>query len=164
MKALRKVATPLTVGSFVIMGVTGVLMFFHLDGKLNETVHEWAGWALLAGVLAHLVVNWRAFSTYFKRPLARTIMGAGVLVLALSFLPPSLLGAQGGGSPVDALLQSVGRSDVGTLIALSGQEVDAGLARLAQAGMAAQADTPVQDLTGGDRGQQMAVIRAIFQE
>lgn len=41
----RNWATPLTIGSFLLMAVTGLLMFFHLDTGLNKAAHEWLGWA-----------------------------------------------------------------------------------------------------------------------
>ena len=159
MTTLRKWATPMTIGSFLIMSVTGILMFYHLDSGLNKTVHEWASWAMIAGVSAHLLMNWRAFTTYFKRPLARGIIGVGALVLALSFLPVT-----GGerGKPVDALLTAMDRADVETVIALSGQELDQGLAMLARAGMRAQPDSRVQSLTAGDRHSQMELIKVLF--
>ena len=47
MSSLRKWATPLTVASFLIMGVTGILMFFHLDSGLNGPLQEWAGGLML---------------------------------------------------------------------------------------------------------------------
>lgn len=83
MKLLRIWATPLTIAAFIVMGATGVLMFLHLDSGLNKVVHEWAGWAMVIGVVAHVVLNWRAFSTYFRRPIARVMMAAGVVVLGL---------------------------------------------------------------------------------
>ena len=158
MKTLRKWATPLTVGSFLIMSVTGIMMFYHLDSGLNKAVHEWASWAMIAGVSVHLLMNWRAFTTYSKRPLARAIMGLGALVLALSFVPVP----GGGGSPVDALLLAMDESDVETVIALSGRGLDQGLAMLAEAGIEAQAKSPVQALTEGDRGRQMDLIKVLF--
>lgn len=36
----REWATPLTIGSFLLIAVTGVLMFFHLDSGLNKLAHE----------------------------------------------------------------------------------------------------------------------------
>lgn len=157
MKSLRAWATPLTIGSFLIMGVTGSLMFFHLDSGLNKLVHEWAGWAIVAGVAAHVVLNWRAFGIYFRRPFARLLMAGSAVVLALSFYP-----ASGGGSPVGAMMQALGKSDVQTVIALSGQPLETGLARLQAAGMQASADTEIAALTGGDRSRQMEVIQALF--
>ncbi|MGV6802769.1 MAG: hypothetical protein ACWA49_01085 [Ruegeria sp.] len=60
-------------------------MFFHLDSGFNTLVHEWADRPLLVGVAAHLAVNWRAFSAYFKRPVAQALMSAGGIVQVLSF-------------------------------------------------------------------------------
>lgn len=159
MSKLRSWATPLTIGSFLVMGVTGTLMFFHLDTGLNKLAHEWAGWAMLVGVAAHLVLNWRAFSTYFKRPVASVFMAAGAVVLALSFWPVS-----GAGNPMLSVLQAIAEADVATVVSLSGHDLDAGLERLADAGFDAQADTAIHDLTGGERGQQMKVISALFSE
>lgn len=79
----RSWATPLTVGAFPLISVTGILMFFHLETGLSKAAHEWLGWFLVAGVAAHLWLNGRAFTTYFKRPAAVAIMGAGALVLLL---------------------------------------------------------------------------------
>ena len=159
MSSLRSWATPLTISSFVIMGVTGILMFFHVDTGLNKFVHEWAGWVMVAGVGAHLLMNWRAFKTYFKRPLAKGIMAVGALALFASFAPVSE-----GASPGKILMQAIGDANVETVIALSGQELDVGLARLAGAGFDAQADTPVQVLTDGNRGRQKQIIEALFAE
>ena len=39
----RQWTTPLVAGSFLLMGATGILMFFHWDTGLNKTVHEWLG-------------------------------------------------------------------------------------------------------------------------
>ena len=40
MKLQRDWATPLTIGAFGLLAVTGVLMFFHPDSGLNKAVHE----------------------------------------------------------------------------------------------------------------------------
>lgn len=158
MTSLRKWATPLTVASFLIMGVTGTLMFFHLETTLGKVVHEWASWAMLVGVGAHLVLNWRPFASYLKRPLAAGIMAVGAGLVALTFLP---IGPEGG-NPTMAVMRAMGQADVETVIALSGQELDAGLAALKAAGFEATGDQPLQVLTGGDRGAQFEVINALF--
>ncbi|KUJ80440.1 hypothetical protein AVO45_05150 [Ruegeria marisrubri] len=159
MSKLRRWATPLTIGSFLVMGVTGILMFFHLDTGLNKLAHEWAGWAMVVGVVAHLVVNWRAFMAYFKRPVASAFMAAGAVVLTLSFWP-----VDGVGNPMQSVAQAIAAADVATVVSLSGHDLDTGLDRLAAAGFDAQADTAIHDLTGGERAQQMRIISALFSE
>ena len=84
---LRAWAGPLTIGSFVVISVTGILMFFHMNTGLAKLAHEWLGWLLVIGGVAHLFVNWRAFLAYFRKPVAIAIMAVVLLVGALAMLP-----------------------------------------------------------------------------
>ena len=158
MSSLRNWATPLTIGSFLLMAVTGVLMFFHLESMLNKVVHEWAGWLMVAGVGAHLVLNWRAFTVYFRRPLAKAIMGISTVLLVVSFWP-----AGGGGNPVFAVMKAVEQAEIITVIELSGLDLETGLARLSELGLSADASSTLQGLTGGDHGKQRDIIAALFE-
>ena len=155
MKSLRKWATPLTVGSFLILAVTGTLMFFHAETGLNKTVHEWIGLLMLAAVGTHVAVNWRAMQGYFRRPVALSIIGGGAFVLALSFLPA---GADDG-SPVQMVMQAVTGAPVERVIALGGQDGDLVMARLEAAGFGPVAGRSLDDLSGGDRGRTMELLR-----
>lgn len=160
MKTLRKWATPVTIGIFVLMAVTGILMFFHLDMGLNKLVHEWAGWVMVAGVLAHVLVNYRAFLGYLKRPLAQGVMGAFVVVLGLSFIPA---GGGGPGETVAKVMQTLNATPVEQVIALAGRDTDDGLAILAQNGVQASAGQSLGEIAGGDRGQGMRILGLLFE-
>ena len=157
MTSLRTWATPLTAGSFLVMAVSGVLLFFHIGPDLNEFIHEWAGWALLAGVTAHLVLNWRPFKAYFRRPVARILMAAGVVALAVSFWP-----VEDASNPVGAVFQAIDTADVDTVIALSGRDAESGVALLVEAGFDAVPGMSMNTLTGGDRGVRMQVLDVLF--
>lgn len=159
MPSLRQVATPLTIGAFILSAVTGVLMFFHLDIGLNKTAHEWLSWALVVGVALHLSVNFRAFRGYLKRPVARGLIVGFVILLAASFLP---LG--GGGSPVAAVMQGLGRAPVAQVVALAGAESGRVTERLRAAGYRAEAEQTIADLAGGDRKAQAEILGLIFQK
>lgn len=157
--SLRSWATPLVIGSFLVMAVTGVLIFLHLDSGLNKTLHEWAGFALLAGAGAHVALNWRPFTMYFRRPVAQTLIGAGVLVLALSFVP---LPGSGGINP-GQVFAALGKARIETLADLTGQTPDVAIAALAEAGVTgADPQTTVDTLSKGDRARQQAILTAIF--
>ncbi|WP_095588271.1 DUF4405 domain-containing protein [Actibacterium ureilyticum] len=158
---LRSWATPLTVGAFLIMSVTGSLMFFHLNSGLNKTVHEWAGWAMVIGVGAHLVLNWRAFTTYFKRPLAKAVMGLGVVVLAASFVPT---GSGAGDSPVRAAMGALGRADVASVVALTDRDLQAALDALQSAGIPATGQDTIASLSDGDRAREGQILNILFAE
>lgn len=158
MSTLRSWATPVTVGTFLIMGTTGVLMFFHIETGLNGFVHEWAGWLLLIGVGAHLLMNWRAFKTYFKRPLAKGIMGMGALVLAVSFLPVE----DEGGNPMKLVREAIQIAPIEQVIALSGQDVETGLAALDAAGIIVLPGQSLGIVTAGDRAKEMQAVKILF--
>lgn len=84
---LRKWATPLTIGSFVVVGITGVLMFFHLDFGLIKPAHEWLSWLLVVGGIAHVIINWKPLVNYLSKPAGKLIIVSVLVLGALSFLP-----------------------------------------------------------------------------
>lgn len=97
-KLQRSWVTPLVAGSFLLMGVTGILMFFHWDSGLNKTAHEWLGWAMVIAVTLHVTVNFQGFKNMFRTGLGKGILALFALILALSFL--NLGGGEGNGGPL----------------------------------------------------------------
>ncbi|MEZ5676100.1 MAG: DUF4405 domain-containing protein [Thalassovita sp.] len=156
---LRKYATPLTIGSFILMAVTGTLMFFHLNTTFNKVAHEYLGIVMIAAVVLHLVLNWRAFTTYFKRPLAMGIMGIFILALGLSFIPSS----QKGGRPEFGAVRMVISAPVSTLAPMLGTDTQGVIDRLAAQDVAATPDQSLSDLTGGEMGKAAALLVALKQ-
>lgn len=155
----REWATPLTIGSFLLIAVTGVLMFFHLDSGLNKLAHEWLGWAMLAAVGLHAAMHLKSFKRHFTRPASLVVIGAFVALLAASFIappgkpskPPHVLAAQ---AVLDAPLPQVA--------ALAGKDTEALLAQLQAAGIAAAADRSLRAASGPERGQQMKALGIAF--
>lgn len=145
--SLRRWATPVTAGSFLLIAGTGVLMFFHLDQGLNKVAHEWLGWVLLIGAAAHLLQNWRAFTTYFKRPLAVGIMAAGVVVLALSSVPLSSASSE---VPVREVLAGLAQAPIATLAEVADKDPAAVLASLSASYPGATLDQSLAELAGND--------------
>lgn len=70
------------------MAITGALMFFHLDSGLNHDAHEWLGWAMIAGVGAHITANFSNLRNHLNSNSGRAIIGASLLLLGLSFISP----------------------------------------------------------------------------
>ena len=158
--SLRAWATPLIIGSFLIMAVSGVAMFFHVEIGAMKGVHEWAGLVMAAAGVAHVVLNWRAFTLYFKRPIANAIMAAGAVVLGLS---AAISGEGASGNPVVAVMGAMGNARLEQLASLTGEEPGALAARLQAGGYAVTGpDETVGALAEGDRGKQGAILSAIF--
>jgi 4-amino-4-deoxy-L-arabinose transferase-like glycosyltransferase len=87
MKLSRDWFTPLTTGAFVLLAVTGVLLFFHFDTGLNKLAHEWLSWVLLAAAAGHVATNFGALKRHLAGTRGRAIIGAFALLLGLSFMP-----------------------------------------------------------------------------
>lgn len=163
MKISREWATPLTIGAFALMAITGVLMFFHLDGQLNKLAHEWLGWVMIVGVGLHVAVNWVAFKRYFLASTkGRAIMALSALVIVGSFapLPDS---KEGGASPPVMAMQAVMKTPLAQVAPLTGRTAEVLLADLKQAGIVLDsADQTLDSVVRGDRPRTGVAMRVLF--
>jgi hypothetical protein len=85
---LRRWATPLTIGAFMLMSITGILMFFHINVGISKVAHEWLSWAMVIGVGLHLVTNWKMFARYFSQKAALGVIGFFAILTVASMLIP----------------------------------------------------------------------------
>jgi hypothetical protein len=164
MKISREWATPLTIGSFGLMAVTGILMFFHLDSGLNKLAHEWLGWLMVAAVALHAAANWLAFKRYFlSSPMGRGILLASVVVIAGTFAPMPNQDEGGGMSPPAMAIQGVTRAPLTQVAAITGRSAEQLMADLVAAGIQMKSvDQSVADVTGKDRGLTGKAIGVMF--
>lgn len=156
---IRAIATPLTIGSFILMAVTGVLMFFHKDMGLNKAAHEWLSWAFLASVALHLFGNMTAFTRYFKSPLALGLIGIFIAILAGSFF----IEGKKGGSPVRGMITKVQSAPIEALSPLTGQSPDEMVVALNANGFVVEnAKQSIKDIANGDKEKSEAALGVLF--
>jgi hypothetical protein len=164
MKISRDWATPLTIGCFGLMAVTGLLMFFHLDSGLNKTAHEWLGWLMVGAVAAHAGANWLGFKRHFlSSTQGKAILVASVLVIAGSFAPlPG--GGEGGGSPPQLAIRALTQAPLAQVAPLTGRPAAQLITDLRAAGIAVRdAGQSLAEATGGDRERTGQALRLLFQ-
>jgi hypothetical protein len=85
---LRRWATPLTIGAFLLMSVTGVLMFFEVRRGLIKVVHEWLSWMMLLAVGLHATLHWKSFSRYFSQKAALSVIAVFAIITLTAMLLP----------------------------------------------------------------------------
>lgn len=103
---LRRWATPLTIGAFILMGITGILMFFEVRLGLIKVAHEWLSWLMVLAVGLHVALHWKSFSRYFSQKSALTIIGVFAVLTMTSMLLPDNGPKRGGpGAPGGASMQ-----------------------------------------------------------
>ncbi|MCI4679361.1 DUF4405 domain-containing protein [Rhodoblastus acidophilus] len=160
MKISREWATPITIGAFSLMAVTGLLMFFHLDSGLNKFAHEWLGWVFVAGVSFHAAVNWAAFKRHFvSSKVGRAIVAAFAIALLASFVP---LGGRGAAPPVLAM-NAIAKAPLSAIAPLTGRPVEALVSELKNAGIDISGpDTTIASATGRSREAQGKAIAVLF--
>lgn len=158
MKLQRDWITPITMGAFALLAVTGVLMFFHLDSGLNETAHQWLSWVLIGGVALHAAVNWPGLRRHLAGWRGRAALGLFAVVLAASFVP---LGGSGE-PPFVPPLRALADAPLPVLAQVAKATPEQLRQRLRSAGLnpARDADT-VHDLVGEDIRAQIRVLSQV---
>lgn len=63
----KELATSFTTFLFLVISITGVLMFFHILDNFTKQIHEILGLLFVAVAGFHVVVNWKAMQNYFKK-------------------------------------------------------------------------------------------------
>ncbi|WP_408596483.1 DUF4405 domain-containing protein [Limnohabitans sp.] len=162
MKFLRTWATPLTAGSFVVLAVTGLLMFFHLDRGLNHFAHEWLGWLLVIGVAGHVAANFLGFKKHISGGIGKAVIAAFILILALSFIQPEEeKRPPGWAQPVKALA-FLPLKELAFVAKMSVEEVRE---RLEEDGLNPTSnEQSIKDLVGHNLRRQVGALNAVFPE
>lgn len=155
MKFNRDLYTPVVIGAFALMSLTGVLLFFHLDSPLNKAAHEWVSWALLAGVAGHVAANFSSLKRHLSGWRGRLVVGLFAGLLALSFAPV------GGKSepPFAPAVRTLARAPLASTAQLAGISEGEARQRLQAAGIAVAPGAATLEAAVGP--QLRAQVRAI---
>lgn len=153
--------TPLVIGTFALLSVTGVLMFFHLDTGMNKLAHQWLSWVIVAAVCLHVLLNLPAFKRYLGQKTALTVIGVCVVALALSFLP--MPGASKKAPAYAAPLQALAKAPWPVLAQVLGQTPEALKTELEKAGLPVDSGQQnLQDLVGSDLKAQIRTLNRLL--
>lgn len=83
MKLNRSFVTPFITLVFLVVALTGLLMFFHLFDGYTEVVHEILGLFFVILAVFHIILNWKALKIHFKK---RVFIPAALAVAVISIL------------------------------------------------------------------------------
>ena len=159
MMPVRQWATPLVIGSFVLMSVTGVLMFFNLDRGINAGAHEYVSWLFMIGVGGHVVANLRSFKNHLASGWGRTSVALFAVLLAASFLT---WGLRTGGQLLAAIQAGLVRTPVATLAAMVRTTPQALEARLQAHGLQIGSSQTIHDVAGDSPRLQLRALEVVF--
>ena len=157
---MKSWATPLAAGTFVILAVTGILMFFKINIGYIKPVHEWLSWAMVIGVVFHTIANWKPFTSYFSKKPSLSIIGAGLIITMLSVFMPSA----NDGNPGMKMIKALGTVKIETIADIAGQNSDAILTKLEQKGISeAGTSMTIREIAAMNGKKEKDILWVIFQ-
>ncbi|MGR3376853.1 DUF4405 domain-containing protein [Salipiger abyssi] len=159
---LKRIATPLLTGLFLISLLSGLALFFHWNPAWFHSMHEWLSLLLILPFVLHVWKNWRPMLGYLRRPLFAGTLAVSALAAAAFILPSMGQGAGGGRPPAFAVAQKMLDGSVAKVAAVLGETPAALSARLEAAGFAvADTDQSLSELaatSGRARNDLFAVL------
>lgn len=118
---LRRYATPISLVAFVVIGLTGTLMFFGVRGHQLNEIHEWVGISFVVIAILHVVRNTKAFMIMLRQK--RSVVTIAVLGIVAAVFVGTALAAIGTEGPNPRRVQAM----------LTAQLANAPIAKLAPA-------------------------------
>jgi hypothetical protein len=156
---LRSWATPLTMGAFVLMSSTGLMMFFHIDQGIMSGMHGWMSWTFVIGVIAHVTINFRPLKNHLKSAWGRSSVTIFAAMILASFFTwgehtqPQLL---------IAIQNALVNVPLTTLADMTHTTPDALEQRLKAEGFVARKKQTIRDIAGDTSREQQRVLDVVF--
>lgn len=170
---LRAWATPSVLGAMVISSVTGVLLFFEADTGFAKLAHQWLGWLLVIGAIAHAYTNRASLGAHLRGAKGRAVLAVFVLTTIAVIVPLPRGGGEGrgrGGGNVEGAGEGGGllaaeytltHVSLDRLAPLAGRDVSELVDRLRGAGFdEASGEASIHDFAhgGGERDRALGVV------
>lgn len=124
--------TPLTMGAFVLTGVTGLLMLFKVRSGLVTPVHEWLSLALVIGGVLHVIDHWTGIRKHLDGKWGKGFVAGALVLIALAVWPWSAGEEhERRSNPAEVILA---KATVAQLAVISGATTESVIAGLERAG------------------------------
>lgn len=153
----RDIVTPVTIVTFVVSTVTGVMLLLHWKAGLVRFSHEWLSVAFSAVALWHLARNWKSFVGYLARNAA---LATVAISLAASLAFTGLTGSGTTAHPA-VVFRTLSNATLESAAPAFGLTTDAAVAALGSAGIDAAPDETL-DTIGGRSGRGGAGIATLL--
>jgi hypothetical protein len=129
----RDIATSITTFTFIIISITGSMMFFHILDAYTKSLNEILGLAFVLFAATHIFFNWKSMKNYFKK---KTFISIALvtLVISLGFIADSANNTKKQ-HPSQIVVNSVVNAPLNEAIALLSKDVKSVNQRLLSSGV-----------------------------
>lgn len=157
MISTRDIVTPVTIVTFVVSTVTGVMLLLHWNAGLVRFSHEWLSVVFSAVALWHLARNWKGFLAYLRRNAA---LATFAVAMVTSLAVTGLTGTSSTANPA-VVFRSLSNATLEAAAPAFGMTTDGAVATLRGAGIEASPGETL-DTIGGRSGRGGAGIATIL--
>ena len=107
MKIKRNFITPYITWIFVVMGLSGILMLFHVFDGYTEVLHELFGLLFVIFSIFHIIINWAGLKIHFKK---RMFITSFIVVVLLSVF--IVFAGKGKGEHNRIIMEKLSKADI----------------------------------------------------
>lgn len=104
MKNFKNIATSATIAAFVVIAVSGVMLYLHFGENYVKHLHEYIGLVFVFVGILHVAANWSLAKKYFEKRVFY-ILGACVIAFSGFFIAEGF--SQKGVNPKSYIISSV---------------------------------------------------------
>lgn len=116
----KGIATSLTSAVFLVIGITGVMMYFHILDSYTKNMHEILGLFFVFVVLFHIFFNWKSMKNYFtKKVFLSSILL--IFIVVVGFISTS---SSKGMNPKKIIIESVLKSQITDAVNILGSDIN----------------------------------------
>lgn len=80
---IREIATSYTTLIFLVIAISGLMMFFHFNSMSVKQLHNILGLVFIIAAIAHVIMNWKSMKNYFSKKIFIVSLITTVIVSAL---------------------------------------------------------------------------------
>lgn len=155
----KSLITPITAALFIIVAFTGVLLLFHVGSGTAKEIHEMLSVLFVVAAVLHLILNWRVFASYLKKP---ATIGLGVVVVVVLVL--TLGGGEqgGGGSPVTQVFGLIENAPLTNFAPLVGVQAPEAAEILRRGGLVVSDESQTVGDIARKNGRRLPEVLALF--
>lgn len=157
----RDLATSFTTFLFLVMSITGVLMYFHILDNFTKQMHEIMGLGFVAIVLFHVFYNWKSMKSYFAK---KVFLYSAVIVFLISsgFIANSIISPKSDNSK-RVIISSVLSAPLSDSLVLFNSNIDLAKAKLEKAGLKMGNAKTFQEIARENRVNPFEIVGIIAQ-
>lgn len=158
MKPNRNNVTPFISLVFLVVAISGLLMFFHLFDGYTEVVHEILGLFFVVCAIFHIILNWKALKIHFKKGVFLPALFGVVTVSAILIVSERMY------PPVDLqMMERIVKAPVGDAFRALDINYDKASAKLKEKGILIEKATTIKEIWLNNNSDPEEVIDLIME-